>query len=49
MKSWEDRLEEIKEDPVKLRRVFNLVWGVAYGMLMLGAFLIILVFATDLL
>lgn len=49
MKSWEDRWEEIKEDPVRIRRLFTFIWAVAYGMLMLGSFLIILIFATDLL
>ncbi len=47
MKSFEERIEEIKEDPVKLRRVFKVIWIIAYGMLMLGAFLIIAVYALN--
>lgn len=41
MKSLEDRYEEIREDPVKFRKAFNIVWLIAYGMLILGAILII--------
>ncbi len=41
MKSIEDRLEEIKNDPVKLKRAFTFIWVAAYSMLMLGAFTII--------
>lgn len=41
MKSFEERWEEIKEDPVKLKRVFTIIWVSAYSMLMLGAFIII--------
>ncbi|MDD2626055.1 MAG: hypothetical protein PHT00_02215 [Candidatus Methanomethylophilus sp.] len=47
MKSIEERIEEIKEDPVKLRRVFIVIWAVAYGMLIFGAFLIIAVYALN--
>ena len=49
MKSIEDRLDDIREDPVKLRRAFKAVWIIAYGMLMLGAFIIIWVLAEQLL
>ena len=47
MKSIEQRLEEIKEDPVKLRHVFTAIWVIAYSMLMLGAFIIIAVFVME--
>lgn len=43
MKSMEGRVAEIRDDPVKLKRAFTAIWVVAYGMLMLGAFLIIAV------
>lgn len=49
MKSLEDRLDEIKEDPVKLRRTFTTIWVIAYGMLILGAFIIIWILAEQLL
>lgn len=47
MKSIEERLEEIKEDPVKLKRVFTVIWVAAYSMLILGAFIIIAVLIQD--
>lgn len=43
MKSMEECVAEIRDDPVKLKRAFTAIWVVAYGMLMLGAFLIIAV------
>ena len=43
MKSMEERVAEIRDDPVKLKRAFTAIWVVAYGMMMLGAFLIIAV------
>lgn len=43
MKSMEERVAEIRDDPVMLKRAFTAIWVVAYGMLMLGAFLIIAV------
>ncbi|MBQ8179028.1 MAG: hypothetical protein IJ026_01080 [Candidatus Methanomethylophilaceae archaeon] len=43
MKSIEERLEEIKNDPVKLKRVFTIIWVAAYSMLVLGALLIVMV------
>ena len=43
MKSMEERVAEIRDDPVKLKRAFTAIWVVADGMLMLGAFLIIAV------
>ena len=47
MKSIEERLEEIQDDPVKLKWSFNFIWIVSYGMLMLGAFIIIAVLIQD--
>ena len=41
MKSIAERIEEIRNDPVKLKRTFTAIWAIAYGMLILGAFLII--------
>ena len=43
MKSIEERLEEIREDPVKLKRVFTIIWVAAYSMLIIGAILIVVV------
>lgn len=48
MKSMEDRLEEIRNDPVKLKRAFTVIWVAAYGMLVLGAFIIVAVLVMDL-
>jgi len=47
VKSIRERLEEIRDDPVKFRRAFTAVWAISYGMLILGAFLIIAVFALN--
>ncbi len=47
MKSLMERLEEIRDDPVKMRRGFTIIWIISYGMLVLGAFLIIAVFALN--
>ena len=43
MKSIQERISEIQQDPVKLKRAFTAIWGISYGMLVLGAFLIIAV------
>ena len=40
-------MEEIMEDPVKMKRWYTVILAVSYGMLVLGAFLIIAVFAMD--
>lgn len=45
MKSIEDRLDEIREDPVKRGRAFNAIWIISYGMLFLGAIIIVAVLA----
>lgn len=41
MKSLAERVSEIRDDPVKLKRVFTLIWVVSYGILVLGGFIII--------
>ncbi len=43
MKSMNERIEEIRNDPVKLKRVFTVIWVASYSMLVLGAFIIIAV------
>ena len=43
MKSIQERISEIQQDPVKLKRAFTAIWVISYGMLVLGAFLIIAV------
>ena len=47
MKSLRERVEGIWEDPIKVRRAFTLIWAISYGMLVLGAFLTIAVFALN--
>ena len=47
MRSLEDRLEEAKQDPVKVKRAFTAIWVISYAMLMLGAFVIIGVLIYD--
>lgn len=46
MKSLEERWEEIKQDPVRISRVFKIFWITAYSMLILGI-IIILWFLMD--
>lgn len=46
MKSLEERWEELKEDPVKFRRLFKTAWILAYSMLILGV-IVILWFLID--
>ena len=41
MKSVAERLEEIHDDPVKFARAFKIIWIIAYGMLILGGFIIV--------
>lgn len=45
MRSMEDRLTELEEDPEKRGRAFNAVWMISYGMLFLGAVIIVAVLA----
>ena len=47
MRSLEDRLEEAKQDPVKVKRAFTAIWVISYAMLMLGAFIIIAVLVYE--
>ncbi len=47
MKSTEERLEEIRNDPVKLKRVFTIIWVAAYAMLVLGGLIIVAVLVTQ--
>lgn len=37
----EERLEEIKEDPVKTKRAFTSIYAISYGMLVLGLLIIV--------
>ena len=41
MKSLAERVSEIRDDPVKLQRVFTLIWVASYSMLVLGGLIII--------
>lgn len=43
----EDRYNEIKEDPKKAARFFKFTWIVAYGMLILGAIIIVVLLAKQ--
>lgn len=47
MKTAQERIEEIREDPVKLKRTFTIIWVAAYSMLILGAFIIVAVLAYN--
>ena len=40
MKSLAERVSEIRDDPVKLKRVFTLIWVASYSMLVLGGLII---------
>ena len=39
--SLEDRYFDIKNDPKKRARAFKVIWLASYGMLLMGAFLIV--------
>ena len=41
MKSAEERLNEIRDDPEKLKRTFNIIWIASYAMLVLGGLIIV--------
>jgi len=41
MKSLEERYEEMLEDPKKFKKAFNIVWIIAYSMLILGFMFIV--------
>ena len=47
MKSLDERIDDIKEDPKKLRRAFTVAWVAAYSMLVLGAVIIIWVLLSE--
>ena len=47
MKSLEERVEDVRNDPKKLKRVFMITWIAAYSMLILGAIIIIWVLLTE--
>jgi hypothetical protein len=47
VKSWDERWEEIQEDPKKFALLFKIIWIAAYSMLILGAFIIIYVLLTS--
>lgn len=41
MRSFEDRWNEIRKDPERLKRLFTVVWVIAYSMLIFGFLLIV--------
>ena len=41
MKSMDERVEELTSNPDKFRKLFNITWIVAYGMLILGFAIIV--------
>lgn len=45
--SLEDRYHEITEDPKKAAKFFKFAWIVAYGMLILGAIIIVVLLANQ--
>lgn len=47
MKSLEERFEDLKEDPVRLRRVLYAAIAIAYSMLMIGVVLIVYILYTE--
>ena len=47
MRSIRDRVDDITEDPMKMKRVFTFIWVVAYAMMILGFILIIWVFFNN--
>ena len=47
MRSFEERWDEIKEDPKKLKRLFTVIWVIAYSMLILGFIIIIAIFLSE--
>ncbi|MDR0309291.1 MAG: hypothetical protein LBH88_00830 [Candidatus Methanoplasma sp.] len=44
MKPLKERVEGIREDPKKLKRLFTFIWVTAYLMLILGFVLMVLIF-----
>ncbi len=47
MKSLEERYEDVIEDPKKIKKAFNIIWIIAYSMLILGFILILWVFLQE--
>jgi hypothetical protein len=47
VKSFEERIRSLTEDPVKLKRVWTAGWIIAYSMLVLGFLLMIWVFFSE--
>ena len=47
MKSLEERLEELSEDPAKKARLFKITVIVSYSMLMLGIAIILIVLFNE--
>lgn len=47
MRSVRDRIDETMDDPKKLRRAFNIIWVIAYSMLIIGFILIVLVLVAQ--
>ncbi len=41
MKSAKQRLEEIRDDPKKLKRAFTAIWVLSYAMLIIGFLIIV--------
>ena len=41
MRPLKDRVDDIADDPKKLKRVFTFIWVVAYSMMILGFILIV--------
>jgi hypothetical protein len=48
VRTVKERVDEISDDPVKLKRAFTAVWAIAYSMLILGFLLIVWVLAKTL-
>lgn len=48
MRSVKERVNDITDDPEKMKKVFTVIWVVAYSMLILGFFLIVWVFYKSL-
>ena len=47
MRSFDERWTEIREDPKKLKRLFTVVWVIAYSMLILGFVIILAIFISE--
>jgi len=47
VRSFDERWTEIREDPKKLKRLFTVVWVIAYSMLILGFVIILAIFISE--